>query len=134
MEREIWFRSNSPTHRWLSNFYASPIDHGGVTWPTVEHAYQAMKTTVEAEREAIRLAPRAVDAKRLGHTVTMRPDWDADRAMRHLLRLKFTGPLAEWLQGTGSAILIEDNRGPWGGRDGGENKLGVMLMELRAEQ
>lgn len=37
----------SGPHRFLSNFYPSPIIYDGVAYPTVEHAYQAQKTLDE---------------------------------------------------------------------------------------
>ena len=64
-------------HRYffLSNFSPSVIRMRGEEYATAEHAYQAAKTVVEAEREAIRLAPTPGKAKRLGKTVTLRPGW-----------------------------------------------------------
>ena len=32
--------------RFLSNFYPSEITYEGITYPTVEHAFQASKTTI----------------------------------------------------------------------------------------
>ena len=47
-----------------------------MTYPTVEHAYQAAKTLDEDGRKAILEAPTPGKAKRMGRKVRMRPDWE----------------------------------------------------------
>jgi len=110
-----------------------------VTYPTVEHYYQAMKTLDLKQREAIRLALTAGDAKRLGGECELRPDWDDVKLqiMEEALRQKFKrNPLHDQLMATGRQELIEGNT--WGdkfwGVDGtGENHLGKLLMQIRDE-
>jgi hypothetical protein len=125
----------------LSNFFASPIAYGGGVYPTVEHAYQAAMALTPGERLSILFAPTAGRAKRLGRQVQLRPGWDEMRTdvMRQLLRLKFQpgSDLAVKLLATGDAELIEDgawNDRFWGVcRGAGENRLGKLLMEVRAQ-
>lgn len=134
-------------YRWLSNF--APVPHGikirvGVTImtvETVEHAFQAIKTNVLAQRAKVAKANTPGEAKRLGRQVPLRPDWDAVRIaeMRELLKQKFAPGtfLAEQLLGTGNEELVEGNYWHdtfWGVCNGvGENHLGKLLMEIRRE-
>lgn len=135
MPREIWFRSNSRSHRFLSNFYLTPIPLGDFrTARSAEHAYQCCKA-FPAEREWVLAAPTALEAMRRGRQVPQNPAFDRIVSMHRVLRMKFEPgtALARMLLDTGDSVLIENNRGPWGGRDGGENRLGLMLMQLRSE-
>ena len=131
----------------------------GVTYPTIEHAYQAAKTEDIGVRERILLADKPGQAKRLARklikpaeqiTATMcaagivplREDWDEFRltAMMILLDRKFANPvLRGLLVATGDAKLIEGNS--WGDefwgctmhetRWHGQNHLGRFLMQIR---
>lgn len=137
----------SGEYRFLSNFYPSPIPLGSdglavdAIAPTVEHAFQASKTLVEDEMAWVLAAGSPGEAKRRGRRVTLRPQWDRDRVavMRDLLRVKFApgSELAERLKATLPRTLVEGNS--WGDRfwgvDGGrgENQLGLLLMEIRAD-
>jgi len=116
----------------------------GVTYPTVEHAFQAAKTFDPAERELIRDANTPQTAKRLGRGVALRADWEPVKygLMRELLRQKFAIPeLRQALLATGEAELIEGNNWndrTWGqvlvqGQWVGKNWLGELLMEVRQE-
>lgn len=138
---EIRFYSRSGAYPWLSNFYWRGFTLDGVEWPTVEHYFQAQKFPNDpAYRELIRCAPHPRDAKRLGRARLCRPGWDdvRDEVMLRALRLKF----AQWPQGqkwmaiTGDAVLIEDSPRDtyWGGSlPGSANRLGELLMQVRAE-
>lgn len=124
----------------LSNFYPSTIRYRGELFRTVEHAYQAAKTQVESERKVIQSAKTPGEAKKLGRSVTLRGDWDTIKVdlMRQFVKLKFENPLLrEMLLATGDADLIEGNYWNdkfWGVcRGHGENWLGRILMEVRAE-
>jgi ribA/ribD-fused uncharacterized protein len=124
----------------LSNFYKSTIYIDGVPWPSVEHAYQGHKTTDPVSREMIRKAKTPGEAKKLGQCVTLRPDWEDVKIdlMRTFLRKKFENPfLAPLLLKTGDAELVEGNTWNdtfWGVcRGKGQNWLGKLLMEVRAE-
>lgn len=127
-------------HTFLSNFHHEEIVWEGVSYPTLEHAYQASKTLIMEEREPIRLAKMPGEAKRIGRTVTMREGWSGLRlvVMEELLRLKFGDPtLGARLLGTGDAKLVEGNS--WGDqfwgvcRGRGQSRLGLLLMKIREE-
>lgn len=130
--------SFSGEHRFLSNFFPSPIESGGATYPTVEHAFQAFKTHDTNDRVAILEASTPGKAKRLGKKVTLRRDWERIKitVMKLLLVHKFQiSELRQKLIDTGDAELIEGNGWGdtfWGVYQGmGSNHLGILLMEIR---
>lgn len=117
-------------------------DVAAQTWPTVEHYYQAMKfPTDPSHQEAIRRAPSPAKAKSMGldpaHPI--RGDWDAvkDVVMKTALMEKFRQhpALLDLLQSTGERQLINATRDDqyWGGLGKGKNRLGELLMDVRAE-
>jgi ribA/ribD-fused uncharacterized protein len=127
-------------YRFLSNFFLSPICMNGLVYPTVEHAYQAMKTFDQEERVRIAGQPTPGKAKSAGRKVTLRSDWENVKIdiMENLLRLKFKWPhLRDKLLATGDTELIEGNS--WGDRfwgvflGRGRNELGLALMRIRKE-
>ncbi len=127
-------------HRFLSNFYPAPLVWEGRYWPTAEHAYQAAKCHRSDELWRIQEAPSPGAAKRLGRKIELRADWDEvkERVMLEIVRVKFKNAyLRRRLIATGSAELIEGN--DWGDRfwgvcrGKGENRLGKILMKVRAE-
>lgn len=130
--------------RFLSNFYPSAIVAGGTEYPTVEHAYQAWKTTDASWFDRIRTAGTPGEAKKLGRRAPKRSDWETVKfeVMLMLLRLKFApgSPLAEKLLASGGedpTPLIEENTWDdtvWGVCNGeGANRLGKLLMTVREE-
>lgn len=136
------FRDNTPAgnFKWLSNFYMVEVELDGETYPSTEHAYQAAKTLLPAERCEIREAPTCGKAKRLGQKVELRPDWESYKlqVMRDLLRQKFAVPeLRQKLLATGDQHLVEQNTWDdhfWGVCHGrGLNHLGRILMDVREE-
>lgn len=127
-------------YRFLSNFWYCDVQLDGVTYPSVEHAYQAAKTLCLGQRATIREAATPAAAKRLGKRVTMRPDWDQEKrtVMAGLCWQKFQYPdLREKLIATAPRDLIEGNT--WGDvfwgvcRGKGHNYLGIILMNIRRE-
>jgi ribA/ribD-fused uncharacterized protein len=127
-------------HRFLSNFYPCEIFFEGVFYPSVEHAYQAAKTLMQAERDRVRIAKTPGAAKKLGRKVTLQVGWNSMRVavMRELLRTKFANNvLRAMLLETEDAQLVEGNYWRdtfWGVCNGkGENWLGRLLMEVRKE-
>lgn len=131
-------------YHFLSNFHITPILYEGVTYPSVEHAFQAAKTLNKAERMSILKAFSPGVTKRIGKTVSLRDDWESVKVniMRDLLEIKFSDPdLREKLLSTKDARLIEGNT--WGdkywgcifykGNWVGSNKLGELLMNLRSQ-
>lgn len=124
----------------LSNFYASSVSYEGKLYPTVEHAYQASKTTDPNVREFIRKAKDPGEAKRLGQGIAVRNDWEKVKVgiMRCLIKEKFSNPfLTHRLLDTGDTQLVLNNKWNdkfWGiCRGVGENWLGKILMEVREE-
>jgi hypothetical protein len=142
-----FYRSNERPYGVFSNLYRRPFVFEGREYPTAEHAYQAGKASKEAVREWILNAPSPALAAMAAHglyTWDIVPNWAQikfDR-MRAVLRAKFTqhNDLREMLLSTGNARLVEAGRvnnavnRTWGEVNGkGQNMLGVILMELRAE-
>lgn len=130
-------------YRFLSNFYPATFVWQGVLWSTSEHAYQAAKTTVPAERELIIRLKTATEAKRAGKVVTMRPDWNDVKVdiMLDIVFHKFNQnpELKAKLMATGLAHIEEGNNHHdriWGvcppGSGKGRNELGKILMDIRA--
>lgn len=131
-------------YRFLSNFY--PCDvwikvHGeSVLCPSVEHAFQALKTNDPAKRLEIIAAESASKAKYLGKSVLLRENWHEvkDSVMEKLVRQKFANLfLGNRLVATYPSELIEGNWWHdtyWGVCAGiGQNKLGIILMKVRDE-
>lgn len=143
----------------LSNFVPCGwILLDGERYATVEHAFQAAKVGYDVTthhgnprrrerrwREIIRTAAFPALAKRMGKMVPLRDDWEDVKiaVMRDLLLQKFSlGKQPDYLAGlarTGDAELIEGNT--WGDRfwgvdetGVGENHLGKLLMDVRAER
>ena len=126
--------------RFLSNFYPSIIEFEGQRYPTVEHAFQAAKTSDPKLRKRIREAGTPGTAKALGRKVPLRQDWERVKldVMLGFLRKKFGhSMLRDLLLGTGTAKLVEGNTWNdtfWGVVDGrGRNHLGRLLMQVRDE-
>ena len=130
----------------ISNFYWNEIEFEGITYPTNEHFFQAMKTLDIGERQKIANCLTPGQAKRMGRQVVLRPDWEEvkEDIMLFGLCLKFADEqLADWLVETGDEPLEEgttwhDNE--WGNCScercrniPGKNKLGKILMKLRTE-
>ncbi len=124
----------------LSNFYKCAVVFEGVTYPSVEHAFQAAKNPDTGYREGVAAVASPVMAKRMGRRTALRPDWEEvkDGIMYELLLPKFSDPgLRDKLIATGDADLIEgNNHGDryWGVCGGvGQNRLGKLLMRVRDE-
>lgn len=60
----------------FSNFGGPPIVVGGLSYPTREHYYQAMKADDPEDHEKIRRAFTPGRAKTLGRVVKIRPNWE----------------------------------------------------------
>ena len=124
--------------RFLSNFYETQITYEGITYPSVENAYQAAKTISQEERLKF-VNITAKEAKSLGKKITLRDDWEQIKiqVMWNLIYEKFTRnrKLLSSLLLTGDTQIEETNW--WGDRfwgvckGEGENHLGKLLMKLR---
>jgi ribA/ribD-fused uncharacterized protein len=143
--------------RWyfLSNFYPCEIKHQGITYPSVEHFYVAMKsnndqfingkyyTSIDF-REMIAKIKEPGVVKKLGQKIKVRKDWDEKKLefMNLAIREKFVDDLAERLLETGSMSIVEGNfwhDNFWGQcscdkcHGKGKNNLGKILMNVRDE-
>ena len=117
-------------YSFLSNFYIEPDG------THVEGEYQAQKSDPPAEY-LLKMPPG--QAKRVGKTLKLRPDWDLVKVetMKLLVWQKFVDhpDLASKLHATRGHVLVEGNS--WGdtfwGKCGGvgENQLGRILMWVR---
>lgn len=139
----------------LSNFARSqmalrcPFCKQSAFAQTVEHGFQAAKSSTCEQWHHVVSAPGPKEAKTRGRQVDLRPDWeDVDSAngmsvkaavMLDLLRRKYKPDSAHGrhLEGTGDKVLIED--APWdaiwgaGPKGTGTNALGRLLMKVREE-
>src|SRR5262249_45219126 len=115
----------------------------GRIWPTSEHYFQAQKFADTEHEEAVRQAKSPMIAVRMGRSRErpLRPDWESvkDDIMREVLRAQFAlhPSLRSLLLHTDDAELIEHTKNDsyWadGGDGTGKNRLGQLLMELRAQ-
>ena len=122
----------------LSNFYPCSVPMDGIVYPSVEHAYQAAKTTNEDDRHVVLSCPTPAMAKKLRKHIVVRENWKNIKfpIMSLLVREKFKDPLlSNLLIKTGDYLLIEGNW--WGDRYWGVcngvgcNHLGKILMSVR---
>ena len=135
--------SFSGQYRFLSNFHIHemivPINDAKIKVKTLEHAFQAFKTDIQEEINAVISCATPGEAKKLGRLVKCRPNWNdiRDDVMLSLLKIKFQPgtELANKLLETDDEELIEGNWWGdkyWGVCKGiGENKLGILLMIVR---
>jgi len=128
----------------LSNFSRHAVFLADCVWPTVEHFYQAQKFAGLPEEEIIRCAATPMLAKHLAVEFTddhRRTDWEdvKETLMLDGLRAKFRQhpDLRSRLIGSGERLLVEHtaNDAYWGdaGDGSGKNRLGMLLMQVRAE-
>jgi len=142
-QQTISFYGTRGEYGFLSNFAPYPIVLKGKTWPTSEHYFQAQKFAGTEHEEVIRLASSPMVAARMGRSRSrpLRPDWEnvKDNIMREAVYAKFSQheELRAKLLNTGEARLVEHTKRDryWGdGGDGsGKNRLGKILMKVRAE-
>lgn len=131
--------SFSGPYRFLSNFYPCNVIFEDVKYPSVEHAYQAAKTTDKEARKRIAKLFSPGRAKQAGRRLDLRQDWEQIKlgVMGTLVDRKFRKDprLRRLLLETGDARLEEGNNWGdtfWGTVDGkGENHLGRILMAVR---
>lgn len=143
--REIIDRFTGP-YAFLSNFHPCRVTFYGMTFPSVEAAFQAAKCEDPQDRIQFQTMQPA-QAKWRGRQIRMRRDWDARKltVMHNLLVHKFNEnpELIPKLLDTGGAVLVEGNTWHdnfWGcctcsrcGGKRGRNNLGRLLMRLRTE-
>lgn len=138
--------SFSKEYRFLSNFFPCIIIKDDIHYSTVEHYYQAMKSSDVNIHKRVAGMLRASEAKKFGRTIMYddlewREDWDQVRlkVMTEGLVQKFAPNtrLAEDLKNTDGYLIIEGNTWKdnfWGvdfETGIGENRLGILLMRIR---
>lgn len=147
MDEIKFYRANEKPYGAFSNLHRRSVVFEGVTYPTSEHAYQAGKPRKDSVREWLMAAPSPALLAMAAHGLyvwDINPDWSKIKfeRMKNILRAKFTqhSDLQELLLSTGTRRLVEaatvDNavNRLWGEVNGkGKNKLGELLMEVRAE-
>lgn len=140
----------------LSNFSAFNLKWQGLTFATSEHAYHwekfAIERVGESENDAhqrralamsVKEAPSAHEAFKTAERWRSyrRPDWDEVKVdvMRSILRAKAAQHdyVRRKLLATGDRELVEnswrDDFWGWGPNQDGQNMLGKLWMEVRAE-
>lgn len=142
-----FYRASEKPYGAFSNLYRREIEFEGEKFATSEHAYQAGKARKPEVRKWLMEAPSPALLAMAAHGLyvwDINSDWSKikfDR-MKRVLQAKFTQheDLKHLLLSTGTARLVESatvdnavNR-LWGEVNGvGKNKLGELLMEVRAE-
>jgi len=123
----------------FSNFYRAPITIDGKTYATSEHYFQSQKFLDAKIQEKIRsCSPSSALSIGNDRNLPLREDWECikEDVMRKALEAKFTQhpKLKNLLLSTGNRNLMEwkAHGSYWGCyTSGGQNRLGVLLMELR---
>ena len=122
----------------LSNMYPSPIIVKGIRLTCAESLFQMMKTKDPDERARFANIS-GIEARRLGRSIKLRPDWLEIRVdvMKWVIHQKFRNPvLRQKLLDTGDNLLIEGNAWGdtfWGYCWKGQNMLGKILMAEREQ-
>ena len=142
-----FYRASEKPYGAFSNLYRREIEFEGEKFATSEHAYQAGKARKPEVRKWLMEAPSPALLAMAAHGLyvwDVNSDWSKIKfeRMKRVLQAKFTQheDLRQLLMSTGKARLVESttvdnavNR-LWGEVSGvGKNKLGELLMEVRAE-
>jgi N-glycosidase YbiA len=142
----IYFYKVSQPYGYFSNFSPHAIELDGQHWLTVEHYYQAQKF-LGSELEYLMAKIRSTATPELAAAIGRAPNhtpstnWPQRKlaVMETALRQKFNthANLRQFLLETGTAVIVEDSPTDyfWGcGSDrSGQNHLGKILMQIRAE-
>ena len=138
----IKFYKVGDDYGFFSNFWESSIFIDSEIWPTVEHYFQASKFQDEELKRKIRKSASPLMAANEGRSRVniLKSDWEMikDSVMEKALNVKFLQhpELRKKILDTADAIIVEhtENDNYWGdGGDGtGQNKLGKLLMKIRA--
>ena len=146
----ICFYNTNESWELFGNVFASPVTIDGTLYPSVEHFFQGTKYKDQPLFKAAVLEKKSGGgAAGVGRNKRMSPEmssfyYDNNAAGANVImwygiahRIEQDAQFAAALLATGDAILVENagaNDKNWGaGADGnGKNKLGIMLMEMRA--
>jgi len=141
--KEIKFYKVNEPYGFFSNFSAHPIFIDGTIWNTVEHYFQASKFDDRSIKQKIQSLGSPMQAANEGRNKKniLREDWESmkENIMYNALKCKFTQhpDLMHELLKTKEYIIIEhtENDNYWGdgGNGNGQNRLGVLLMQIREE-
>lgn len=127
---------------YLSNSYQAVFYEEGISWPSVEHYFQAHKFPNIPYYDIIRTAPTPEKAKEYGRSSKYKilSNWDKIREdiMRNAMRLKFSQNLIlrEALKDTkNNHIEYDSDEDFWGNgtKGNGQNLMGECLMAIREE-
>jgi ribA/ribD-fused uncharacterized protein len=145
LDEDALFLSRSNDEELLGTHTLNPFELEGVSWPSIEHYYQAMKfqDTSPAHFEKIRQAQNAKQARRLGRSRfhKIRKDWAQVKRVV-MTRAVYTScrthsNIAQLLLDSGDRKILENSQYDyyWGcGRDRrAENAYGKVLMDVRAK-
>jgi ribA/ribD-fused uncharacterized protein len=141
-EGPIYFYIQTDPFGEFSNFYRSPIELDGYTWPTTEHYFQAQKfISDETHFQNVLQLRKPIEALFYSrkNKSAVRSDWAEvkDGIMLKACMAKFEQHLwlRELLLSTENRQLVEHTTKDsyWGdGGDGsGRNQLGITLMQVR---
>lgn len=142
-ETQVFFYEQD--HYYLSNFSAFNLLWCGLVFPTSEHAYHWSKFyySMRILKHRILDAPSAHEAFKIAEANRQhrRADWDDNKVviMRHILLAKASQHeyVRRKLLETGDRELVEnswrDDFWGWGPNRDGQNMLGKLWMEVRAE-
>ena len=133
----------------LSNFSSFEVEWSGFTFKTSEHLYHWLRFATSDEPEAEQIAGAVFNARSAHdafkvaqeHKSLQRSDWDAVKVgtMKRVLRAKADQHeyVSRKLLATGDRELVEnswrDDFWGWGPNRDGQNMLGKLWMEIRAE-
>lgn len=124
----------------LHNQYPAPLQIGDVTYPTVEHAYWALRTTDGAVRNAVLAETNPYGLPRISAESPARDGWDSSlqATITQLLRAKFQQheALAQELLATGEGRIVFQATGFSDAYEYNSRRhlIGRVLEAVRAEQ
>ena len=140
-EKQILFYENE--FYVFSNYSSFAIEWKGKLYPTSEHVYHSEKFDDEGLKEQVRNTRSAHDSQKFAQANVdkCRKDWNDVRLgiMKEILRAKVAQHpyIKKKLLQSGNKELIEDSWRDsfwgWGENKDGENHLGKLWMEIRAE-
>lgn len=128
------------SYEWLSNFAYCQVRLDGISYPSVEHAYQSAKSTDPDWKRYCQTEKNPGKVKRESRKVRLIPNWDSYKVqvMRQLIDQKFDQqPFKNLLINTGNDHIQEGNTWNdvfWGvdlRSKSGKNILGNLIMEKR---